>query len=104
MQGIGQPGQGRIPAELRERPQWLVWRAVSCYVTDQNDEAIEALRLAISLYRSLGDKEGEGKSFRLLGEYGTPTHLRECTGWNPEVPLARTIGDLLQWWRARLGE
>lgn len=51
------------------RAEWLGRRAVSCYLTDQNDEAVEALRLAISLYRSLGDDEGEGKSFRLLGEY-----------------------------------
>ena len=51
------------------RAEWLVRRAISCYVTDQNDESIEALRLAIQLYRSLGDDEGEGRSFRLLGEY-----------------------------------
>lgn len=32
---------------------------------------------------------------------GDPTKLREATGWAPEVPLDRTLGDLLQYWRER---
>jgi len=34
--------------------------------------------------------------------YGSPERLRESTGWKPELPLARTLGDLLEWWRERL--
>jgi GDP-4-dehydro-6-deoxy-D-mannose reductase len=28
--------------------------------------------------------------------------LRERTGWAPAIPLERSLGDLLDWWRARL--
>lgn len=34
--------------------------------------------------------------------YGDPTRLREATGWAPEIPLSRTVADLLDWWRAEL--
>jgi GDP-4-dehydro-6-deoxy-D-mannose reductase len=30
--------------------------------------------------------------------------LRETAGWRPEIPLERTLQDLLDYWRARLGE
>jgi DNA-binding CsgD family transcriptional regulator len=48
---------------------WLVCRAISCYLTDQNDEAIDALQLAAPMLAELGDAQGEGAAFRLLGEY-----------------------------------
>src|SRR5512146_1788807 len=51
------------------RAEWLVQRAISCYLTDQNEEAIDALRLAVPVYRGLGDEPGEGRALRLLGEY-----------------------------------
>jgi GDP-4-dehydro-6-deoxy-D-mannose reductase len=35
--------------------------------------------------------------------YGDPARLREATGWEPRIPLARTVADLLDWWRAELG-
>jgi GDP-4-dehydro-6-deoxy-D-mannose reductase len=34
--------------------------------------------------------------------YGSPQRLREMTGWEPAIPLAQTLGDLLDWWRARI--
>jgi GDP-4-dehydro-6-deoxy-D-mannose reductase len=33
---------------------------------------------------------------------GDPSRLREATGFAPEIPLSRTLADLLDWWRARL--
>ena len=33
---------------------------------------------------------------------GSAQALRTETGWRPEIPLERTMGDLLQWWRERL--
>jgi GDP-4-dehydro-6-deoxy-D-mannose reductase len=33
---------------------------------------------------------------------GDPTRLREATGYAPEIPLQRSLGDLLEWWRAEL--
>ena len=46
--------------EPAQRADWLVLRALSCYVTDQNAEALEALRLAVSIYHELGDTVSEG--------------------------------------------
>jgi GDP-4-dehydro-6-deoxy-D-mannose reductase len=33
---------------------------------------------------------------------GDPGRLREATGFVPEIPLARSLADLLEWWRRRL--
>ena len=32
---------------------------------------------------------------------GDNTKLREATGWQPEIPLEQTLGDVLAWWRQR---
>ena len=42
------------------RAGWLVRRAISCYLTDQNAEALAALRVAAALYHELGDAVAEG--------------------------------------------
>lgn len=34
--------------------------------------------------------------------YGSPDRLRAAIGWTPEIPLSRTVADLLEWWRAEL--
>ena len=31
---------------------------------------------------------------------GSYERLREATGWEPEIPLERTLADALAWWRA----
>ena len=31
---------------------------------------------------------------------GSFERLRAATGWEPEIPLARTLSDTLAWWRA----
>src|SRR3954471_15222572 len=51
------------------RADWLVKRAISCYLTDQNAEALAGLRLAVPLYRELGDTRSEGYALKLLSEY-----------------------------------
>jgi GDP-4-dehydro-6-deoxy-D-mannose reductase len=33
---------------------------------------------------------------------GDPSRLHEATGFAPQIPLSRTLADLLDWWRARL--
>jgi len=33
---------------------------------------------------------------------GDPTRLREAIGFAPEIPLERSLTDLLEWWRQRL--
>lgn len=33
---------------------------------------------------------------------GDITKFRSCTGWTTEIELAKTLGDMLDWWRNRL--
>jgi GDP-4-dehydro-6-deoxy-D-mannose reductase len=35
---------------------------------------------------------------------GDTTKFQQRTGWQPEIPLEATLGDMLQWWRRRIGE
>ncbi len=32
---------------------------------------------------------------------GDSGKFRQLTGWQPQIPFERTIGDLLEWWRGR---
>ncbi|MCW2548193.1 MAG: family ATPase, partial [Mycobacterium sp.] len=50
-------------AELHER------RAAACYLTDQYDEGIAALELALEYRRELGDKRLEGDALRRLSDF-----------------------------------
>ena len=34
--------------------------------------------------------------------YGSPRRLRDELGWTPGIPLETTLGDTLDWWRARV--
>jgi tetratricopeptide (TPR) repeat protein len=52
---------------LPERAELLERRSHECYLTDQPDEAIDALRSAIECRRELGDTRKEGDSLRRLG-------------------------------------
>jgi tetratricopeptide (TPR) repeat protein len=49
-------------ADLLER------RCRSCYVADQNDEAIDAIEEALRCHRDLGDRVGEAEALRRLSE------------------------------------
>jgi len=33
---------------------------------------------------------------------GDNRKIRRETGWEPKIPLARTLGDMLEYWRARV--
>ncbi len=56
----------RLPAEARA--DLLERRASECVVTDQPEEAIEALGRALALHRRLGDRRREGDALRFLSE------------------------------------
>ena len=51
-----------------ERGDLLERRAHECYVTDQLDDAIEALGLAVECHRAVGDRLAEGRSLRERSE------------------------------------
>jgi DNA-binding CsgD family transcriptional regulator/tetratricopeptide (TPR) repeat protein len=54
--------------QREERAEFLTRRAAECYLTDENDEAIEAQRAALECYRELGDRLREGDSLRSLSQ------------------------------------
>ena len=35
--------------------------------------------------------------------YGDNSKLKKTTGWEPRIPLAQTLKDLLNYWRRKLG-
>jgi class 3 adenylate cyclase/tetratricopeptide (TPR) repeat protein len=53
--------------EPRERAELLQNYAHECYLTDQQDEAFDALEQAADAFREIGDARGEGDSLRRLG-------------------------------------
>jgi DNA-binding CsgD family transcriptional regulator/tetratricopeptide (TPR) repeat protein len=74
----------RFAEELapEERAELLERRAHECMLTDQTDEAIDALRNAVALRRRLGDVRAEGEGLRLLSE------VLWCPGDVAEAELA----------------
>jgi GDP-4-dehydro-6-deoxy-D-mannose reductase len=34
--------------------------------------------------------------------FGDPTKIRNETGWSPQIPLEKTIGDLMNYWREKI--
>jgi class 3 adenylate cyclase/tetratricopeptide (TPR) repeat protein len=50
-----------------ERAELLERSSHECYLTDQTDEALDALKSAIECHRELGDTRKEGDSLRRLG-------------------------------------
>lgn len=34
--------------------------------------------------------------------YGSPAAIREDTGWEPRIPLEKTLADTLDWWREQV--
>lgn len=53
--------------EPRERAELLHKYSFECYLTDQQEEAFDALERAAASFRELGDARGEGDSLRRLG-------------------------------------
>jgi GDP-4-dehydro-6-deoxy-D-mannose reductase len=33
---------------------------------------------------------------------GSAARLHELTGWEPEIPLERTVADTVEWWRGEI--
>ncbi len=56
----------RFATAPAERAHLYERRSRECYVADQHDEAIEALRCALDCHRARGDRRGEGDALRAL--------------------------------------
>jgi DNA-binding CsgD family transcriptional regulator len=55
---------GHLPAP--ERARLYEGRSIACYLSEQGEEAIEARRAALDIWRALGDELKEGESLRWL--------------------------------------
>ena len=75
----------------RELADLLQRRSRECYLTDQADEAIDALRRAAACYRAIGDQLKEGETLARLGT------ILWCPGRGEEARrIAREAVDLLE--------
>jgi len=82
----GDPGTVYQPCSGRSRAvRELVDGLAALSTIDATIESDAALR-----------REGEQEDL-----YGSPDTLR-ALGWSPVIPLERSLGDALDWWRARL--
>jgi DNA-binding CsgD family transcriptional regulator/tetratricopeptide (TPR) repeat protein len=74
----------------RERAELLDRRAHACFLTDQYDDAVEALQHALECHRALGDRRSESNSLRALAQ------IRWCPGRTAEAQdAARQAVDVL---------
>ena len=75
----------------RELADLLQRRSRECYLTDEPDEAIDALRRAAACYRAIGDRLKEGETVARLG------NILWCPGRGEEARrTAREAVDLLE--------
>ncbi len=73
------------------RAELLELRSRGCYLTDQADEAIAALREAVECYRQLGDRRKEGEAL------GSLSNILWCPGHGREaIQTAREAATLLE--------
>jgi GDP-4-dehydro-6-deoxy-D-mannose reductase len=42
------------------------------------------------------------RAHEVMEVQGAPDRLRAATGWEPEIPLERTLADTVAWWREQL--
>ena len=52
-----------------ERAVLLEHRGRACYLTDENEAGVDALRAALDLCRELGDRRSEARLLQTLGEF-----------------------------------
>ena len=85
---------------LARRGELLERRALECYLTDENPEAIAALELALECYRELGDPIAEARAQRdLSGYHWCPGRIaesqraaRESVGLLEQLETSRELG------------
>ena len=51
--------------------------------------------------RSSTRRPGLVRAHEVMEVRGSPDRLRAATGWEPEIPLERTLADTVAWWRAQ---
>ena len=72
----------------------------------------DELASAAELVGGLGDVAGVAidhvvdpalvRAHEVMDVRGDATRLHAATGWEPEIPLERTLADSVAWWRAEI--
>lgn len=66
-------------------------------------ELVEAIREQVTLNFSVEQRTELMRSCDELVTVGDNAKFRSCCAWTPQIPLARTLHEMLEWWRLRLG-
>jgi GDP-4-dehydro-6-deoxy-D-mannose reductase len=64
-------------------------------------ELVEALAAAAGARLEHVVDDSLVRAHEVMEVRGSPERLRAATGWEPEIPLERTLADTVAWWRAR---
>ena len=67
-------------------------------------ELIESIRAQVSVGFTIEQDPALLRSCDEPVIAGDTSKFQCCTGWKPEIELIRTLGDMMDWWRARLSK
>lgn len=110
---VGNLGSRRAIIDVRDMVRGL-WLAAECCepgeVYNVGSSAIYSVQELIDTIRAMVRVEFEVAPQRALMRgcdepviAGDTSKFRQCTGWEPEIGLQTTIGDMLEWWRQQVG-
>lgn len=88
----------RLMADGRPGETYNVCRGEAFVLRDVLNRLIALSGVAIEVERDPSKLRPNDQPV-LLGSYA---RLHAATGWTPEIPLDRTLADLLEWWKTRL--
>lgn len=108
---LGNPGAARDTTDVRDAARALVALSTARLAGTFNlcsgtaptvAELAEALAAATTLEITTRADPALARPSDPPLLLGDPARLREATGYTPEIPLQRSLADLLDWWRAEL--
>jgi GDP-4-dehydro-6-deoxy-D-mannose reductase len=67
------------------------------------NELVEAIREQVTFNFSVEQRTELMRSCDEPATAGDNAKFRSCCAWTPQLGLARTLRDMLEWWRVRLG-
>ena len=70
--------------------------------TASGRELLEALAVATGARVEHQVDPGLLRAHEVMEVRGSPKRLRRATGWEPEIPLERTLADTVAWWREEI--
>jgi GDP-4-dehydro-6-deoxy-D-mannose reductase len=65
-------------------------------------ELVDALRRAVGVEIAHEVDPALMRAHEVMDVRGSAERLRAATGWQPKIPLARTLADTVEWWRGEI--